>query len=248
MSITKVLIVLSVLFAAFEALAGPLGTVHLKNGGRVHGELMVVEPGDHVLVRLADGTAKKIAWDRVLKVQDDPPAPAPAPAAAPAQTESGPTATIELSSSREGVTVSEVTSRVAMATSQGNTAVGLSWKTICTAPCSFQLPAGTHELLADGPGYSAVVRRFDLQQGRHRLEVRPGWAALRWGGYLLTTIAASLAVMGGVYMALKETDYETGEERTRPWALPVFIGGLVGTAGGITMMFLGSSSFEKKRP
>ncbi len=48
------------------------GGIELANGGRINGDVMVVMPGDHVAIRLADGTAVSVAWADVARVFDGP--------------------------------------------------------------------------------------------------------------------------------------------------------------------------------
>jgi hypothetical protein len=57
------------------------GTVHLKNGGWIDGELMEVVPDQHVLVRLSDGTVRDVPWaevDHVVRNSDASQSGAPA--------------------------------------------------------------------------------------------------------------------------------------------------------------------------
>jgi hypothetical protein len=62
------------------------GAVHLRNGGFVRGELIELQPGTLVRLKLADGTVRDIPWADVDHVQD-PSLPPPAPGAAtPAST------------------------------------------------------------------------------------------------------------------------------------------------------------------
>jgi hypothetical protein len=54
--------------------------VHLRNGGFVRGELIELQPGVSVRLKLADGTVRDIPWADVDHVEDPalpPPAPAP---------------------------------------------------------------------------------------------------------------------------------------------------------------------------
>jgi hypothetical protein len=48
------------------------GGVELTNGGRMNGNVMVVVPGEHVALRLADGTTVYVGWSDVLRVYDGP--------------------------------------------------------------------------------------------------------------------------------------------------------------------------------
>jgi hypothetical protein len=71
---------------AGQAAAGPVrGVVHLRNGGFVRGELIELQPGVLVRVKLADGTVRELAWSEVDHI-DDPALPPPAPRAESAPT------------------------------------------------------------------------------------------------------------------------------------------------------------------
>jgi hypothetical protein len=71
--------------AVVPAPAAPTtGTVHMRNGGFVRGELIELQPGTLVRLKLADGTVREIAWAEVDHVED-PSLPPPAPAATSAQ-------------------------------------------------------------------------------------------------------------------------------------------------------------------
>lgn len=74
-----------VLLVAWSSVALAVdGTVRLKNGGFIQGDVLEVLPGEHVSVRTSDGNVRNIPWDEVDRV-DEPQAPAPAPAPAPEQ-------------------------------------------------------------------------------------------------------------------------------------------------------------------
>jgi hypothetical protein len=63
-----------VVFAALvfsPAVAGAdYGGVALTNGGRLNGQIMSVQPADHVLVLLADGTSHSVPWREVVRIYD----------------------------------------------------------------------------------------------------------------------------------------------------------------------------------
>lgn len=67
--------------AANASSAAGAGTVHLKNGGFVRGELIELQPGTLVRVKLADGSVREVPWSDVDHVTD-PSLPPPAPRAA----------------------------------------------------------------------------------------------------------------------------------------------------------------------
>ena len=70
-----------------EAAQAKAGTVRLKNGGWVEGDVMVVVPDQEVVVRLADGTVRTLAWADVERVDETLAASASTPAAAAAASE-----------------------------------------------------------------------------------------------------------------------------------------------------------------
>jgi hypothetical protein len=91
------------LLPAVTAWALP-GTVRLKNGGWVEGEILEMLPGERVSVRGADGTTRTIPWAEVERVDQGQPAPAAAapaaaaPAALPAPSEAPTAAAPEIAS------------------------------------------------------------------------------------------------------------------------------------------------------
>lgn len=48
------------------------GGVDLTNGGRLNGQITSVQPADHVLVLLADGTTRSVPWSEVVRIYDGP--------------------------------------------------------------------------------------------------------------------------------------------------------------------------------
>jgi len=65
------------------------GTVRLKNGGFVEGDVFEELPGERVSVRTVDGTARSIPWAEVERVEHGA-APAPAPTQVPVAAEPRP--------------------------------------------------------------------------------------------------------------------------------------------------------------
>jgi hypothetical protein len=77
------------------------GTVRLKNGGFIEGDVLEHVPGERVTVRLSDGTVRNIPWADVERFEETPTAepaplaPSPAPVAAPAASQHVPAPTYE---------------------------------------------------------------------------------------------------------------------------------------------------------
>lgn len=73
------------------------GTVRLKNGGFIHGDVLEHLPGERVSVRTSDGAVRNIPWEEVERVEEGsaaapaPEPPAAAQPAAPAAVEPAPT-------------------------------------------------------------------------------------------------------------------------------------------------------------
>lgn len=74
-----------VLLVAWSSVAFAVeGTVRLKNGGFIQGDVLEVLPGEHVSVRTSDGSVRNIAWDEIDRV-DEAQAATPAAPAVPAE-------------------------------------------------------------------------------------------------------------------------------------------------------------------
>jgi hypothetical protein len=174
------------------------------------------------------------------------------PALAQEEEVAAPPATVTVDSPDPDVTVGYVTERMVALGSNGTSAMGIAWKDVCTAPCTFKLPSGSHELVATGPGYVGGSERFDLRPGRNRFVVKPGSAPLRAGGYVLTVLGLTAAVVGVTFALLppRTTVDSTGKvvETTSfsSWAVPLAIGGGVAVAGGITMIAFSSTSIRRE--
>lgn len=223
------------------ALAAPEGTVYLKNGGRIHGEIMEVEPDEFVTVRLPDGSVRKIEWERVERVDDKPaPTPPPAPARPVSSEPAAPKATVFVKATKPSVTISEVTGRIHIATSNGS-GQGIAYRPLCTAPCSFELTPGTYELVADGPGYTPTLEHVGLDAGLHQLTVNPGSFALRVLSYV--TFAGGLTAVGLGAMAATGAIGQSHCSFTDPtcritnasWGTPTIVVGSLAVVGSIVL-------------
>jgi hypothetical protein len=158
----------------------------------------------------------------------------------------GPPATVSVRSAHPGVIIGYVTSRGVAAANNGVVAAAVTWKNICTAPCSFQLPSGFQELVASGPGYMPASEQVELTPGStSRFVVRPGSALVHWGGWTLTALGLTAAILGGTFAAIGTTSFDSAgnEQHSVPdWAIPTAIAGGVAMAGGIAMIAMSGTS------
>jgi hypothetical protein len=159
-------------------------------------------------------------------------------------------ATVTVRSAEPGLVVGYITGRAFAAASNGATIGAVMWKDVCTAPCSFQLPVGFQEIVAHGPGYVGASQEVDLQAGDNaRFVVRPGSAAVRIGGWVLTTLGLTAAITAATFAAIGTTSIDSSGNVTHStpgWAIPTLIAGGLGTAGGITMIVLSSTSINRE--
>lgn len=155
-------------------------------------------------------------------------------------------ATVHIRATDGNVLVSRVTDRM-MASSGGYTAVGISWKPICMAPCEFNLEPGFHELMISGEGHTPLVRQLQVASGDTYLVADPGSLSLRYGGYVIASFGLAAVALGAVYYFMPDFDAD-GEEVRRGWEIPMMIGGVAGTGLGVGMMMYGRSSLTEEAP
>lgn len=128
-------------------------------------------------------------------------APALVPASAPAQAPSVPDRVpVTMDSTKPGVTVARITGRGA-AVAGNTTAVAVYYEDLCIAPCTFEIAPGFHEIGTYGEGTRGITNKFQIDGPIH-IESRPSPASTLWGGLLLSTAGATLAVTGAVFFAI----------------------------------------------
>src|SRR5690606_8210924 len=101
------------------------------------------------------------------------------------------------------------TSTVVVSTGRG-TAVGQgeAWEDLCVAPCDVRVPKNqTVRIAGDGITPSG---HFVLQRDA-KLDVDTGSAGLRIGGFWLTGLGLSSALLGGIFLALDSRKTEVDE-------------------------------------
>jgi hypothetical protein len=159
-------------------------------------------------------------------------------------------ATVSVRSAEPGLVVGYITGRAFAAASNGAVIGAVMWKDVCTAPCSFQLPVGFQEIVAHGPGYVGASQEVDLQPGDNaRFVVRPGSAAVRIGGWLLTTLGLTAVLTAATFAAIGTTSVDSAGNVTHStpgWAIPTLVAGGAGAVGGIAMIVMSSTSINRE--
>jgi hypothetical protein len=254
------------------ALAAPHGTVHLKNGGRIHGELMEVLPDEYVTVRLPDGTVRKIPWEKVGEVKETPASqPAAAVAAQPtAPVPRGPVvapqpepalAPVFIRSTRPNVTIGQVLARHTFNTfstvfvgpnviTTPAVASGLSWRNLCVTPCRLELPLGRHELYVGGESYRKKVVEVDVTAANdNHFVAKPGDLGLWVFGLIVLCGGLASFVTGLTALMIGQHSGDTYgfDTVTHPaWMWGITIGGVAGAIlGGVAMYGAGSTTLER---
>ncbi len=247
-SIGCVVAAVTMLTSAALAQTAP-GTVYLKNGGRVSGDLMEVLPGERVSVKLANGQTKVIVWSEVARVEDKPAVAAAATAAAPAPDTEGQgegDAVIVFRSTKPGATLSQVTGQAdatAYVSGAGTvTASSTSWKDLCQAPCTYTMKSGYYELLMTGVGPGASGK-FTLKPGKNFVLGKPGSSGMAFAGFMLFTLGLASAVVGATFLVYDSV----GEERSDGVlgaGIGLLVGGVIATGVGIPLRIVGSSHLQ----
>jgi hypothetical protein len=215
-------------------------TVELKDGSSLRGELVEKVPGKQLTLLLGSGEVRTIEWTNIARIEE--------PSAAPQSQGSdgaadGIAVHIEADDPRSTLQRRAGTSTVVVATGRG-TAVGQgeAWEDLCVAPCDLRVPKNqTVRIAGDGITPSG---NFVLQRDA-KLDVKTGSAGLRVGGFWLTGLGLTAAVLGGTFLALDtrrtEVDSDGNVTKGEPMIDPginyaLLGGGVLAIAGGIAMI------------
>lgn len=188
------------------AAAEPEHVVTLRDGAIYRGVLIELVPNDHLVLRLATGELRRIAWADIQSRHVVAPAPAavPVPVAAQPPTPRGPRAVVHVdSSSPQAELYRNIGSSMLVAVGQPGAMYGQAehWERICRAPCDTPVdPSSRFQIRGDGLVPSAP---FDLPSGQASVtvSVKPGSLARRKGGVALLTVGV-LGVTMGLSLAL----------------------------------------------
>lgn len=194
--------------------APALDLVRLKDGSMLRGTISEMVPGDFVLIVLITGEKRRIPEGSVAYAgpADGAPVPAPlpvpaAPAPAPALRAEvvieGPSAHVAFVSEPDGM---QLFKRSAVAAGRSY-AVG--YDELCTAPCRFSLPAGTH--------YFAVARRAGVPLKLSPLRLPAGELTLiakvdnrRTARVVVASSSAAVALVGTIALIAGATSRNGG--------------------------------------
>ncbi len=208
-------------------------TFTLADGSIYRGEIVELVPNDHVVLKLATGEIKRIAWSSLARpatpaVPDAPPAPPPE---APAPNG----VSFALRSVGRGVSLLRD--------------AGDNWVLVCNAPCEAKLDP-TQRYRVGGPGVSSS-KSFRVPVGAPPLSiaVSPGDSAARIPGGIFLGLGLIAAVSGVVLVATAPSSYQVagyyGETDTvDPGAHQREAGIASAIAGGVVAL-LGIAFFVK---
>lgn len=236
---------------AGSARADAAERVTLKDGSVVAGELVEKVPGRKLVMKLATGEVRTIAWasllqdpsttDRTLTAGD---VQAPAPQA--------PFVHAEITADRPGAILERVNLAIARSTWSG---AYPAFEPVCALPCSASL-ASDGAYRVSGPGFRPTVK-FGLSPNGSRLSVHTGSAGGRAGGVVLSVLGG-LSLFVGIVAAtapLYMTDYESeptrnyttkhGQDLLEAGAV-AGVAGLVMLVSGIVLYSVSKSSIESE--
>ena len=137
----------------------------------------------------------------------------------------------------------------AMGQSSEGTLMFSSWEQVCDLPCTVRVSPRSEALMVSGQGWSVPLRMHRYEGRDIDLIVRRGRPGAFMSGLLLTSIASTLAVMGGTFLLMNHlvggADEGMGDGWRRAGQIGTY-GGLGGTVLGIGIM-VGSSGRARQR-
>jgi hypothetical protein len=250
-------LMISTLPALDASAASALDEVALQNGGLVKGNILVMDPGEKVVIQVpGEDDPRTIPWSEVSDVQrgDDS-----EPNAEEASDEPEPAAKgslrvhIESDDDDEPVVLTEHVRTGTVLTPYG-TLVGIESNAVCSSPCNRTVDARDDKMYTingDGVPHSEA---FSLNgyEGDVTVHVDTGSNALRGGG----TAALSLGVVGliggavflpvGVMLEDEAGTRSTGEDMTGA-GIGMLVGGAAVLTAGIIMLSQSGTDVEVER-
>lgn len=223
-------------------------TIELKDGSSLRGELVEKVPGKQLTLQLGTGEVRTIEWANIARI-DEPSASAPSQGSE--ATGDGIAVHIDADDPRSTLQRRSGTATVVVSTGRG-TAVGQAeaWEDLCVAPCDLRVPKNqTVRIAGDGITPSA---NFVLQRDA-KLDVKTGSAGLRVGGFWLTGLGLSSAILGGVILAVdpRKSEFDSQGNMTKgdPMIDPTITyallgGGVIAMAGGIAMILASGTTVK----
>lgn len=181
-----------VLGTSSAALADETLTIQLKNGSSVRGELVERVPGEKVVLKLATGEVRVIAWSDIGDTNE--------PAAPSAKQR------VDIQSDHAGTQLQRITGQASGMGYAGGRSVYVhfeSWENICVAPCSANVdPNGVYRV--DAPGMT-MSKNFHLpapSAAPLKLKVQGGNFGMRLGGAYSLSFGITGLLTGAIFLPI----------------------------------------------
>jgi hypothetical protein len=242
------------LLPAAAAEAKATDSVELQNGGLVKGEILVMDPGEKVVIQVpGEDEPRTIPWSEVSDVQrgsDRPPPPPPKERDEEPSGKGKVRVHIEADDDDEGVTLTEHMRTGTVLTPYG-TIVGVASNTICSAPCGESVDAKSGKMYTiSGEGLTdSAPFGLDQYEGDVTLRVDGGSAALLGWGATVSTFGGLALIGGAVFTPIgvllddEDPASSTGAD-IRDAGIGMLISGAVVLTAGIVMMSQGGTDVE----
>ncbi len=239
--------------AAAEA-AKPQTTdlVELQNGGMIRGQIMVMTPGEKVVIQVAgEDEPRTIPWSEVSDVQRGEATAKRAPRDDDDDDDDEraeqrrPRVRVHIETDDDEVVLTEHVRTGTVVTPYG-AIVGWKSNTVCSNPCGESVSARRGALYTVGGSDipESDVFALDAYEGDVTLRVDGGSPALLGWGATLTTLGALGLLTGAVFAPIGvAVDSSTGDD-FRDAGIGLLVGGAVSLAAGIVMITQGDTEVE----
>lgn len=109
-------------------------------------------------------------------------------------------------------------------------------------PVQLELPAGVYTILVQGERFTTVSTVFEVRHQPVNVRVHPGSQGLR-DLSTLTLALGSAALLAGAVLEVSGTGGGDSDKK-RKITIPLFVGGGVAFAGGLSLYFVSASSID----
>ena len=202
-------------------------TINMKNGSSVRGELVERVPGEKVVLKLATGEVRIIAWNDIAHTEEPP--------------SQIPKQRVDIQSDHPGTQLQRITGQASGVGYAGGRSVYVSfesWENVCAAPCSANVdPHSMYRV--DAPGMTPS-RNFHLPaatQAPLKLKVEGGNAGMRIGGAYSLTFGLTGLIMGATLLPIGLALEDKASTSTLPQTFQTV--GLVSLGVGAALTALG---------
>ena len=225
----------------------PLDEVALQNGGVVKGEIIVMEPGEKVVIRVpGEDEPRTIPWSEVSDVQRGDAAPEEKKAAPPPEERKEGRGVVKVHIESDDPNVYLVQHRVAgSVVTQYGTIVGVQSSTVCHAPCDKVIDASPDDRYTIAGDDIRPSDPFSLHQyqGDVTAAVEPSSSVLAGLGSTATVIGG-LGLLGGLFTTVFAYTDIIEDPIAKPVGVGVLVGGAALMTGGIVMLALSGTDVE----